>query len=82
MRVRHTRESVEGFIGRLDKVPETAVDFLELLGVEENHYLLALRLDLSKATVMLRRLPRHIMVNTFNPAIASLWHGDCDMQLV
>eukprot|EP00983_Pelagomonas_calceolata_P135453 1162154-Pelagomonas_calceolata.AAC.8 len=37
---------------------------------------------MTKATVMLRRKPRHITVNTFKPAIATLCHGNCDMQLV
>jgi|AntDeeMinimDraft_4_1070355.scaffolds.fasta_scaffold85012_1 hypothetical protein len=53
---------------------------LQTRKLKEKNYLLALRLDLDKATVMPKCASEHVMVNRFNPALANLWDGNCDMQ--
>jgi hypothetical protein len=80
--VKVDRTGKTGFVATLQEVPKTAEDFIKKLNVQEHHYLLAIQLELQKATIMLKRSPRHNMVNTFNPVIARIWHGNCDMQLV
>jgi len=56
--------------------------FLENIGINEQEYIRAIRVDLKKAKVFLKRAPNEVRINPYNPMIMSLHRANMDIQFI
>ncbi|KAL9977890.1 hypothetical protein ACROYT_G015348 [Oculina patagonica] len=57
-------------------------EFLIRLGLSEESYITAIRFSLSRDTVLLKRAPSEIRVNSYNTLLLRIWQANMDMQYV
>jgi hypothetical protein len=55
---------------------------LEELGVSEHEYILAIRSCFSCPTIFLKRGPKELIINNYNPACLLAWRANMDIQFV
>ena len=60
----------------------TFVEFLEKLDLSEQKYVKSLRLSLNHSTLLLKRSPREIRINCYNPHLLKAWQANMDIQFV
>lgn len=57
-------------------------EFLEMLGISIDEYLLAIRSSIIRTTVFLKRKTSEIFVNPYNKKLLLLWKANMDIQFV
>lgn len=55
---------------------------LDILGMTEENYLLALRRTLKRDTLFLKRKPSEIRINNYNTTLLKAWQANMDLQYV
>ena len=57
-------------------------DFLKVLDIDQNSYILVIRYSLKRQTLFLRRTPKEIRINTYNHNLLAAWQANMDLQYV
>lgn len=54
-------------------------EFLEKLGFTEQQYIMAIRYSLKRDTLLLKRSPAEIRINSYNPDLLKAWQANMDI---
>ena len=60
----------------------TFTDFLQILDLSHDEYVLAIRYPLKRAKLFLKRRPTEIRINSYNPNLLAAWQANMDVQFV
>ncbi|XP_021964938.1 uncharacterized protein LOC110860191 [Folsomia candida] len=74
------KDQIQYLVG--DKINLEFEEFMELLGLDEAQYIMAVRSSISRPTVFLKRKITEAFTNAYNPDLARLWKANMDIQFI
>ena len=76
-------EKIQECLANLKRDEEISfVKFLELLGLTEEQYILAIRFSLKRDTLLLKRAPSEVRINSYNCNLLKAWQANLDIQYI